>query len=479
MSAINLINISIAKHFHNKVVYERNSAGVLSLLASLKAAHITVFFNEHFLDYRRSFDEECDRFYSLIEMSVSFIGIGCHSIHLPFVVKVAEEVKKRFPQKTIVLGGIGPSAVATQLMESFDFIDAVIIGEGEKALVELLQKAKESWAKVDGLIYRERGQIRLNRARKPIEDLDQLPIPAYWAVDFSQYEIPTIITSRGCPHACSFCSLCSFWGKQVFYRSIPHVINELKFLTKEYGVKYVFFGDPTFNLSRQRVIDLCKAMQNEGLHLGWECLVRADSMDNELMRIMHNAGCEAVFYGLESGSEAVYRQLKKGPSLQQALSIIEESAQYFNTVEVGLMWGFPFESLADFVETLRIRDHLDYNLKCEVQLRWLEPYPSTALYAEYRDQLFLPQNESIVCDKQSVEEKIVQGKTFYPSEDELSGIKITADVTNVRFVIAASHVLSLCREIIEAFPNIFSDYYRFRTPDLKEKIEIARGYSLY
>jgi len=479
MSDISLINVSIAKHFEGKVVYERNSAGVFSLIGALEAASLVVFFNEHFLDHRCSFDEEWERFLPLIENDSPVIGIGCHSIHVPFVVMLSQRIKKRFPEKTVVLGGIGPSSVAVGLMHAFDCLDVVIIGEGEKTLLDVLQKDKSSWHEIDGMVYRINGDICHNNVREPITDLDAMALPAYHAVDFSQYDVPTVITSRGCPHACPFCCLCTFWNNSVAYRSVDNVIQELKLLANEYGVKYVFFGDPSFNLDRQRVVDICEAIKKEKLNIHWECLVRADLMDAELMEKMREAGCDAVFYGLESGSESVHKRVKQNMTVKQTISVIEQSAKVFKTVEVGLMWGFPFETLEDFKETLRVRDYLEKESKCEVQMRWLEPYANTALFEEYQDTLFIPDEHSLMYKKTIVEDRIAQGRDFYPDENELAGIKITADITNVRFIIAGSHVLTLCREIIMKHPTLFPDFYRFQTPALSEKLELAQEYSVY
>lgn len=478
MNDIVLINVSIAKYFNKKVVYERTSAGPFLLIASLGQAGFKVDFHEHFLDNRYSLSQEIERFISLTHSSF-FIGIGCHSVHLPFVVMVAKALKKRFPEKKIILGGIGPSGVAKELLEKFSFIDIVAVGEAEETIVEVLRKGKESLADIKGLVYRAKDKVYVNELREPLEELDKLPLPAYSAVDFSQYEIPTIISSRGCLYRCSFCSLSLFWKGNIRYRSIDNVLKELILLKEHYGVKYVFFGDPTFNADKNRVISLCQRIKAENLNLKWECLVRADSMDEEAMRYMKDAGCEAVFYGLESGSENVYKKIKQGFGVEESIKIIKKSTEYFKAVEVGLMWGFPFETLEDFKDTLRVRDYLENQLNCEVQLRWLEPYPCTVLFRDYKNDLFLPEEISLVYDKKLAQEKISGGRDFYCEEENISSIRIVTDVTNIRLIIAASHTASFCREIIKDNPHIFCDYYRYKTPALEDKLKLARKYSIY
>ncbi|MBU1888441.1 MAG: B12-binding domain-containing radical SAM protein, partial [Candidatus Omnitrophica bacterium] len=384
MSDITLINISIAKYFGTKVVYERNAVGIFLLIAVLERSGFKVAFHEHFLDHRCTFKEETDRFMSLIDPTSLFIGIGCHSVHLPFAVRAAKKLKTRFPDKIIIMGGMGPSAVAKQLLERFAFIDVIVVGEAEETIVEVIEKGRKAFKDIRGIVYREKDAVFVNDPRPPIEDLDGIPLPAYHAVDFKrEYQIPTLFTSRGCSFACSFCSLSTFWGKKIRYRSIDNVMQELIFLKEHFGTKYIFFGDPTFNADRDRILMFCRRMKKEGLGLKWECLVRADYMDEEMMDCMKQAGCETVFYGLESGSRSVYKKVKHDIFIDKSIENIQKSFKYFKTVEVSLIWGFPFETLDDFKTTLEMRNSLENEPGCEVQLRWLEPYPGTQLYKEY------------------------------------------------------------------------------------------------
>jgi len=479
MSDITLINISIAKRFGEKVLFERNSAGVLSLIATLEKAGFEVDFHEHFLNYKYSFTDEIKHFLTLIDNPSPLVGIGCHSVHLPFVVLAVKELKKIFPEKRVILGGIGPSSLAKELLETFSFIDTIVLGEGEETIVELLKTKTDSLRDIKGLVYREKGGVFTTNVREPIRDLDSLPLPAYHKMDFEQYEIPTVITSRGCPYRCPFCSLSAFWGRKVRYRSIDSVIEELKLLAGRYGIKYIFFGDPTFVIDRDRIVRLCHRLKKENLGLRWECLVRIDCMDEELMHEMSNSSCEAVFFGLESGSDRVLKKIKPMITVDKSLDIIHKSLEYFKTVEVSLMWGFPFETLDDFKETLRISEYLKDKLSCQVQLRWLEPYPATAFYEEYKDLLFSPEELSYIFHSEIAEQRILKGENFYRNGKSIQKVCIPTNVTSIRTIIAASHIANLCRQLIQNYPHLFCDYYRYDTPNLGEKIRLAQGFSLY
>ncbi|MBU3912029.1 MAG: B12-binding domain-containing radical SAM protein [Candidatus Omnitrophica bacterium] len=480
MSDITLINLTIAKHFSGKVVYKHNSVGVFRLIAVLEKAGFKVNFSEYCLDHRNSFSEEIKCFISIIDPASPLIGIGCHSVHLPFAVMAAKELKKRFPDKKIIMGGIGPSMVAKKLLERFDFINAVVIGEAEETIVEVVKNSIKSFKGIKGVLYRDNGTVGVNAPRLPIEDLDAIPLPAYHAVNFKeQYQIPIVFTSRGCPFGCSFCGLSAFWGRKVRYRSFDNIIEELRLLTHNYGMKYYFFGDPTFTLNKDRALEFCQRLQKENLGIRFDCMARIDCIDEELMEEMAKSGCEAPFYGLESGSDDVLKRVKQGVTVKQALEVIKKSIRHFKTVEVGLMWGFPFETLDDFKQTINAREYLEDELGCGVQLRWLEPYPCTALYNEFKNELFLPYDQSAIFRFDMVHEAVAKGKKFYEPEKYTSQVNIPPDVTSVRFMIAASHIASLCRETIEQNQDIFCDYYRYKTPALKEKLESAQRYSIY
>lgn len=477
MSDITLINISIAQNYGQKVLYRHNSVGMFLLIAALEQAGFKVNAHEHFLEHGSTFSQELERFFPLIDTSSPIIGIGCHSVHLPFVVMVCYQIKNRFPDKKIILGGIGPSAVAKDLLEAFSFIDAIVVGEGEDTLLELVTEQMQDLQDIKGLVYRRNNTVYVNEPRMPIEDLDRIPLPAYHALDFKQYQVIDVITSRGCPYACPFCGLNALWGRRVRLRSIDNIINELKLLTHNYRVKYILFGDASFIVKRDRTLEFCQRLKEEKLEISWDCLIRLDSVNEELMREMRDSGCKAVCYGLESGSNKVLKKIKQALTIEKSLEVIRQSKKYFKTVVVGLMWGFPFEDLDDFKQTLWIRDYLEKDIGCEVQLRWLEPYPATALYNEYKDLLFLPEDFSLMYNPEAANVGVLKGKDFYRDGCEAYGIP--ADVTNTRFIVAASHTAAMCREIIEQNLHIFCDYYRYKTPDLEEKLRFVKRYSLY
>jgi radical SAM superfamily enzyme YgiQ (UPF0313 family) len=477
MNKITLINIAISQDCAGKIVYERNSAGMYYLISALKEKNIEVNFFEFFLDWNLKIEEEIENFIKLVENSYNVIGIGCHSIHLPFVIEICQKIKTLYPEKKIILGGIGPSCIAKEIIENFDFIDLVIKGEAEQTLPQLFLK-KFNLANIEGVVYRNNGEVIENPIKNPILNLDELPSPDYSSLDFNRYKVITLISTRGCPYGCPFCSLHEFWGKKVRFKSIENLIKEIILLKEKYHQNTFFFGDPTFVLDKQRVLRFCQILKSKGLKVKWEALVRVDLMDEELMNNMSQAGCTTVFYGIESGSNRVLNKIKSGFNIKDALNIIEKSKKYFSIVEASFIWGFPFETFDDFMETIKVYKILRDEYNCQVQLRWLEPYPNTIIYHMYKELLFLPEDLSILYQPEILKEEIKKLPDFY-NKDNFKLSKIPSNVTSVRQAIATSHTALLTRELIKKYPFLFSDYYRLKTPDLEKKLKIALEISPY
>ncbi|MCM2266930.1 MAG: B12-binding domain-containing radical SAM protein [Elusimicrobiales bacterium] len=477
MNDITLVNLSIAKNFNGKTVYMHNSAGIFLLVAALEKAGFKAGLKEYSMEYGRSLPAELENFLSAVDTAPRLIGIGCHSVHMPFAVKAAQALKLKFPEKTVVLGGPGPSGAAKELLEKFPFIDAVSVGESEETIVEIVREGAPGFAGIKGLAYRGGAGVTLNPPRPHIADLSSLPMPAYHTPGFrGNYQIATVLTSRGCPYRCGFCSLTDFDGRRLRYNSIPNVLAELTLLKNEYGFSDLFFVDPNFSVNRERTLELCRAIKKANLGLKWFAMTRTECVDPALLDEMAAAGCKTVFYGLDSGSETVLAAIKRGSGLKKALAAIEMSTAHIPNVEVGLMWGFPFETLEDFKRTLEVRERLEAK-GCTAQLRWLEPYPATEIFQAHKSELFLPVEHSLMFQPAKLAELVREGKLFYREEGDTC--RLPADVTSVRTIIAASQVAGTCRDIIEANPYIFTDFYRYRTPDLDEKLRLASRYSAY
>ena len=440
MSDITLVNMCLPESKKKNISVP---LGVLYLAASLRQAGFTVDLRDYQLvKYSKPLDT--DNICNFLSDSADIVGISCWEHLLPYLILALEKFKKHNPQKTIILGGAGATPVADELLQNFDFIDFVVRGEGEEALLELLKCLPNQLSKIQGISYRENGRVIRNPDRNFMRNIDNLPFPAYDMVDFKRYRRINMITSRGCPYNCSFCSVPSIWGRRNTERNIDNVISELELLRRKYKVRTVHIADDTFVLRKARVIEFCEKLRAKKIKVNWSCYGRINLMDTELMDVMKSAGCIGVFYGIETGSDKLLRKLHKGFTCEEALNVVKESAERFKVI-CSFIWGYPFETLEDFYETLIFLWYLPtLSDSIVADLFYLSPLAGSPLCREY-------------CDKLKFSPNLVSSLVRTPR-----GRSIDKTV----------------QTLIASYPNIFPGFYHFHSPDLGEKIRIAEKLSL-
>ncbi len=388
MSDITIANMYFAdKDEEGKVGFV--PLGPLYLTAVLEQSGYQVDFRDYLVEGVKYTDPvEAQSILSFLEGSADILAVGCSSCTLPMVIHALEKLKDRYPHKTLILGGIGPTGVALDILVNFPFIDIVIRGEGERTIVELMRRleSRRELKGVRGISYREGKCIHINPRRERIRNLDELPFPAYHQVNLNSYTRTGLISARGCPFQCTFCDVAPFWGRGQYYkRSIQNVVEEIRLLQEEYHQEMVTLFDETFPVSRQRVVEFCKRLKEAKLDIRWTCSARISPMDEELLKEMKRANCFMVFYGVESGSDHVLKRTKKGYTRKQAEKVIAASLPYL-FVNAFFMWGFPFETMEDFYQTL---DFVDSTARKGVipVVHIVNSLPLSEMYIQYKDGL--------------------------------------------------------------------------------------------
>lgn len=361
--------------------------GCLYLVSALERAGIEVDFRDYqiFVSGNTSpLDVEC--FQSFLTGAAPIVAVSCMISMLPFVILGTKGFKERHPDHRIILGGPGPSGAAEDIISSFPWIDVVGIGEGEETLVEVVRamKAHDDLRSVKGIVYRNDSGCRRTEARPRISNPDEIPFPAYDSVTLSDYTCIPVVTGRGCPYRCAFCDVGPLWGNRTSYRSIENVKLELDHLKSTYGVGTVHIADDTFNLKRRRAEAMCDAVG--ALGLDWTCLARVDLLDEKLIERMAESGCHSIFLGIESGSNAVLEKIHKRFSIKEATEVVELTTKYMEKVVASYIWGFPFETMWDFKQTIFSVISMWY-INARPGLKLLSPMPLSPLGIEYKDQL--------------------------------------------------------------------------------------------
>lgn len=313
------------------------------------------------------------------------VGLQTYCTNMNRAYKVAENLKKILDTK-VVLGGAQATLdpVKTILNKNIDF---VICGEGEKALTELLKSfKKENLSKIPGLVYKDRGEIKINKGEDLIENLDEIPIPARHLVPMEKYHSSAnlrgkvtlnIVTSRGCPYRCAYCAGPLIFGKTHRFHSTDRVIEEMKLLKEKYKADSIQFFDETFTINRKRVIELCDKIIGERLDLVWSCFTRVNLVDKELLRKMKQAGCYLIFYGLESGVQRLLDLIQKDIRLEHAERAMKITHEAGIETWASFMLGLPSETREEAEQTI------DFAIKVNptfAQFPITTPFPGTRLY---------------------------------------------------------------------------------------------------
>jgi radical SAM superfamily enzyme YgiQ (UPF0313 family) len=261
------------------------------------------------------------------------VGITMSSLQVGTAYETAFIAKQVMGNKTtVIVGGAHPTALPEQTLQECPAIDIVVVGEGEVTIIQLTKALQndQELSDVQGIVYRKQNDIAISNPRPRLIDLDSLPFPAYEFAPLQKYfrnqatEIyrPSlaVITSRGCPFRCVFCSNPVWKGKTEF-RSAQNVVDEIQWLYEKFAIKEVYFHDDTFNICPKRVEKICNEIMLRRLHhkIVWraECRANKGFVTEALFSLMKGAGCWAVFFGVESGNQKILRLINKSVTLKE------------------------------------------------------------------------------------------------------------------------------------------------------------------
>jgi len=267
----------------------------------------------------------------------------------------------------VVIGGAHVSALPERSLKETK-ADYGINGEGENAMLELvslLEKGKDV-SKVENLIYWDGEEIKQNPRRPLIKNLDDLPMPAWDKMNprcypkaphgtvYKGFPVAPILTSRGCPYQCTYCSSNNVWGVNFRTRSAKNIVDEIEYLIKTFGVKEIQFIDDNMTMIRDRAIQICDEILKRKLKIHWSCPngVRIDSLDEELVRKMKLSGCYSLCLGIESGSQEVLNSIHKRLNLEIVPEKIKLIKKYGIKTAGFFILGFPTDTKETIQKTV-------------------------------------------------------------------------------------------------------------------------------
>lgn len=276
----------------------------------------------------------------------------CDSYH--HVLQVCAALKRLSPRCHIVLGGPHASVVAKETLARSQSVDAIVVGEGEETFIAWLDAIRRgSGAIVDGVVARNQaGEIVIGAPRKLIAGLDSLPIPAYHLYHPDPDEEIFVEVGRGCPFQCAFCSTAPYWQRRHRVKSGRRILEELRLLSQRFGTKRVHFTHDLFTANRKWVVEVCDNLIEADLGVAWTCSARTDTVDSELLSLMARAGCNAIYFGIESGSERILADIGKNIPSKTSIAAVKACKAAGIAPNIGLIIGFPSEDLESFEQTM-------------------------------------------------------------------------------------------------------------------------------
>ncbi|MCB4790411.1 MAG: B12-binding domain-containing radical SAM protein [Elusimicrobia bacterium] len=292
------------------------------------------------------------------------VGINCLSDYYKEVIQLSKLIK----QKNIpcIIGGTHPTFLPYQtLLESN--ADYVICGEGEIPLLKLIKNNLVN-DNIPGVISRTNWENSTNIKTKAeiIKNLDDVPFPDWVQINPNKYSaaplgfliknspLAALVTSRGCPYGCTFCATPNFYDHKIRFRSPENVIEEIKYLTRTFGVKEIHFIDDNLTLDRSRILNICRLLINNNIKISWVCSngIRADTLDEELVALMKASGCYFVGIGIESANRNILNNIKKGESLDTIINAIRLISKHGIQCQGLFIIGLPGETINTVNETI-------------------------------------------------------------------------------------------------------------------------------
>lgn len=312
------------------------------------------------------------------------VGIQAHAdVTVHECLRIAEMCKRLDPALKTVIGGNAATFLKTFFL-NYSFIDFVVIGEGELTFYELIERFinNRDPKEVKGIAFKIRDQEIVTAARPLIESLDEIPPPDRDAFEWRKYPQWSIITSRGCPYRCIFCSSTKFWQNRIRFRSPGNIYDEILFLSKKYGMRTFYILDDTFGVNRTQTRELLSLLIKGNEEFKWACLTRGDIVNEDMLTLFKRAGCVELHFGLESANKKTLRYIGKNLDIDQLRASILIAKKLGLLIKTSVIFGLPGESKPEIMNTVQFLCDIEPN---EVQIYPLMAYIGTDVY-EHRER---------------------------------------------------------------------------------------------
>jgi radical SAM superfamily enzyme YgiQ (UPF0313 family) len=387
--------------------YARNVGNVGGHLPPLGIAQLAAFliekgFKANIIDALASNLSVDDIIKKIEQEKPKVVGISSLTSTFSRAIETAKAIKERFPEIMIIIGGHHATIIPREVIEENSCFDLLVYGEGELTLLEIMQKYKKTrfslshflskykiLNRIDGICFREKNNITTTKRRELIKDINILPFPARHLLpmdryiplpnQYKRYPVIHMVVIRGCPYNCTFCSNNAIFGRKVRARSPKKVVEEIRHVMKEYGARDISFWDDMMTTNRKWMMDFCNLLIQEKIDITWTCYSRVDTIDEDLLRKMKEAGCWNIFFGYESGSQSLLNNINKRITLEQIRNANELCKKVGIEIRASFMLALPGETPKLAQKTIDFAKELNPEY---AQFCITTPFPGTQLYTD-------------------------------------------------------------------------------------------------
>ena len=369
----------------------------------------------------------------------NIVGVTSTTLTYKSGLQIAKIAKEVCPNCLTIMGGSHVTFWDENALKECPELDVVVRKEGENTLLELVQRleAGKSFHDVIGTTCRKDGKIVKNPDRPYIKDLDSLPFPAHnlWPLEtLRKYGtiVYPIMASRGCVFWCDFCTAVRMFGRNYRMRSPKNVVDEIEFLHKTYSANQFTFYDDAFTVDQDRTAEICHEIIKRKLKIKWDCETRVDMVTKDLLLKMREAGCIAIWFGVESGSQRVIDAMGKGFSLTQTMNAFQWAKDAGLMTVAGVILGFPGETKESAMETIKLVEKINPD---DVGYYIATPYPGTPMYELVKEKGLLKVTDFNKYDTAT--------PTFESPEFTMEELREIREQAFHRFYIRPSYVLHM------------------------------------
>jgi radical SAM superfamily enzyme YgiQ (UPF0313 family) len=329
------------------------------------------------------------------------VGISSMTSTISSAIKIAGKVKETNNGVLVVFGGAHVSILPEETLKNNPEIDIIVRGEGEETMLELVESVERKTrdlATILGITFRSEVGIISTPSRPPLSNLDTLPFPAFHLLPKGKYRLHhpfgrnlpaiPIMVSRGCPYSCIFCSK-SVFGKKYRHNSPIYVVKQIRFLIDSLNVKEIKFYDDVFTLDRSWVVAICAELKKQGISIPWSCETRVNLVDGDLLRMMKDAGCYMIAFGVESGDQNLLNKIGKNITLDQITEAFRATREVGISTVSYFMLGVPQETPETIKKTIEYAKRLNPDF---AQFSIATPYPGTELEHLFSEKGVLPKS---------------------------------------------------------------------------------------